>query len=145
MSMLRSLACAALLAAIPCAARGATCSFSTPGLAFGAYDPRSTVATRAVGTVQYTCSSSTWAYLAFSGGSSGDVNARQMVGPSDRLSYNLYKDAATTSVWGETFGTALVTQLGTSGSIPVYGSIPPRLDVAAGTYADTLTLTIFFL
>lgn len=145
MRPLRSLSCAVALALLPGAARAATCSFSTAGLAFGGYDPRSPVATRAVGTIQYTCSATTWAFLAFSGGSSGDVSARRMVGASDRLAYNLYKDAAATSVWGDALGTALVAQLGKGGSIPVYGVIPPGLDVAAGAYGDTLTLTILFL
>jgi spore coat protein U-like protein len=66
----------------------------------------------------------------------------------NRLDYNLYLDAARTIVWGDgTNGTATYTATPIDGqvvSIPVYGRIPPRQNVAAGSYGATIRVQLLF-
>ncbi len=67
---------------------------------------------------------------------------------SDALNYNLYLDAARTSIWGDgTGGTALFTVAIPSGkavNVTIFGRIPAGQDVAAGSYSDSIVVTIQF-
>ena len=67
----------------------------------------------------------------------------------ETLSYNLYLDAAAMSVWGNgTGGTQVYTRTrppyNTDVALTVYGRLPPGQDVTAGTYTDTVSVTINF-
>jgi spore coat protein U-like protein len=122
----------------------ALCWISASGPAFGAYDPLATTPVDAAGSVQYVCT--TPAQVSFSTGSSGNFGSRAMQGPQGALVYNLFVDAARTQVWGDgTAGTALPTvPAGLLRSVPVYGRIPARQNVAAGSYSDSLVVTFVF-
>jgi spore coat protein U-like protein len=72
-----------------------------------------------------------------------------MVSGGERLSYNLYRDAACTSIWGDgTGGTATYTNANpannTAINITVYGQVPAGQDVSAGVYSDTVSAVINF-
>lgn len=83
-------------------------------------------------------------------GTGSTVDARRMSGTvhsGDSLAYQLYKDPARTSIWGQQptgaasratvsldYGGGLGYQ---SGSIPIYGLIPPQTGVASGDYASS--------
>ena len=84
-------------------------------------------------------------------GTSGAIASRQLrrtAGP-DLLSYNVFRDALRSSVWGQTTGLDTVTQ---SVSVPnkssatllftIYGRIPGLQSVSAGSYQDNLLVTI---
>jgi spore coat protein U-like protein len=83
--------------------------------------------------------------------SSGSITARQMQksGGTDMLSYNIYRDATRLAVWGQTAGvdTMTITQnlpnkATTTVSFTLYGRINGLQNVSAGSYGDTLTVTI---
>jgi len=82
-------------------------------------------------------------------GGSGSFASRKMSSGVNLLNYNLYKAVSHTTVWGDgTGGTgiftdnALIEVLGTSIDHAIYGSIPAGQYVAAGSYTDTITVTV---
>jgi spore coat protein U-like protein len=120
---------------------------SATGVAFGPYDPLSATAVVSVGTVSFNCPPPTMAQLSLSAGGSGTFFPRGMSNPADpvRLEYNLYVDAAFTTVWGDgTGGTVSVPVPAKTKSLDVYGRIPPSQDVAVGTFSDTVIVTFNF-
>lgn len=148
---------ASLLAAIAFAmfavGHAVACTITAPGIAFGAYDPRSAAPDNGTGTITAVCPTSVTApVVQLSPGTSGTFTARRMVSGAWALNYNLYSDSARTAVWGDgTGGTAAVTL---SGGVvirgqqrftrTVYGRIAARQNVGAGSYGDTVFMTIVF-
>jgi spore coat protein U-like protein len=132
-----------------------SCSVSTAPVSFGIYDPLSPLPNTATGTVTVNCTVTlialweSWT-IALSQGNSGNFNSRHMLNGSSVLSYNLYTSAAYTTVWGDGSGSTAevsspVTLLqtgNTSVNYPVYGVIPTGQDRAAGTFMDTITVTV---
>jgi len=145
----------AVIALAPGAAMAApSCTINTlTSVAFGTYDPISPTPLDSVGTIVVHCTGgdATVTY-AISAGSSGSFSSRTMAGPSSSaLAYNLYTTAAYTSVWGDGTGGSVILgpitilQAETSGATSyIYGRMPAGQHVAAGTYAETLTLMITF-
>lgn len=74
------------------------------------------------------------------------INARAMTDGTDFVGYQLYQDATRTNVWGETIGTDTVASTGTGGAqaFTVYGRVPPQATPPAGTYNDTVTVTVTY-
>jgi spore coat protein U-like protein len=80
-------------------------------------------------------------------GSGATVTTRKMTGPaSATVNYTMYQDVANLLLWGNTIGTNTVAGVGTGLSIPytVYGSVPSQATPAAGTYTDTVTVTVTY-
>jgi spore coat protein U-like protein len=82
-------------------------------------------------------------------GSSGTFAPRALRNGTDQLAYNLFRDAALTSVWGDgTGGTSVFFKTNPHPIKPVvltiYGRIPSLQDVGAGSYADTIIVTANF-
>ncbi|WP_332816277.1 Csu type fimbrial protein [Ramlibacter sp.] len=85
-------------------------------------------------------------------GSVGTRRMRQLGGAGELLTYNLFRNAARSAVWGDTSG--VDTQVQTIPNVPsnnkgsasvtftVYGRIQPLQDVAVGTYTDSVLVTI---
>ena len=144
-----------LLLVAPVFATCATCicTLSSLGVVFGNYLP--TAASPATGQVSVTCllslgSSASVAYsLAFSSGN-GSYSNRQLSLGGSHLAYNLYTTSAGNIVWGDgTAGTGTVSDsytltLATVRNYQIYGSIPANQNVPAGSYADTITVTISY-
>ena len=67
---------------------------------------------------------------------------------ADRLAYNFYADPGGASVLGDGSGGTVTRSDRVLKNKPwivtIYGRIPPGQDVAAGSYSDTLTITINF-
>ena len=143
--------------------QAATCTVSTVGLAFGNYDPTSTTALTMIGTGTLNCTfllTGVSATVTLSAGSSGIFNQRTMLLASQILVYNLYADAGHTQVFGDgTAGTSSFTGCyagvtvscpgggaasGTSYSVPVYGLVRAGQNLSAGTFEDTITLTVTY-
>lgn len=136
------------------------------GVAFGAYDVFAAADTSGVGTVTVSASCRhnrrrryyTLTYtIALSPGGSGSFRPRLMSSGSARLQYNLYTDAGLTAIWGDGSGgsrtvTATIMASCNRGgnrcrgqqTTAVYGSIPAGQNVAAGSYADTITVTVTY-
>ncbi len=120
------------------------CALSGATFNFGQYTSGQPANLDAVGTINYAdCSGNVT--LELDGGQSGDVNARQLRAGSRRLSYQIYREAGRTSVWGRGANARLV-QFATaqSGRIEVFSRIPGGLVVEPGTYTDTIGVTLTF-
>lgn len=130
----------------------ADCTISVTGVAFGTYDPMGASQLDGTGSVRLDCRHNDDPIVSIGPGGSGNQAARRMANGADTLQYNLFTDAARTVTWGNgTGGTAThappVTQsvgLRRIRQSPIYGRIPPRQNVRAGTYSDSLFVTVSF-
>jgi spore coat protein U-like protein len=141
-------------------ASAVSCSIGVPALNFGNYDVFSSSALQSATTLTLGCAkvpgdpsgSLTVSFtIAISTGSSATYAQRTLANGANALRYNLYTDSARTLVWGDgSGGSQLVSDnLGLSNGNPqrtrnytVYGRIPALQDVAVGSYADTLLVTV---
>lgn len=64
---------------------------------------------------------------------------------SQAVTYGLYKDAARSQPWGSA-GTQLVTGSGAGAAqnLPVYGRVLPQSTPPAGSYTDTVVVTVTY-
>ena len=137
------------LAALPVAflstpAAAAICDVSSPGVNFGNYDPLSSSATDGVGNINVSCDAEVSFTITLSSGMASYAE-RHMIAGANVLAYNLYVDAARVMVWGDgTAGTSTVSATATIADRTVYGRLPPRQSVPAGSYIDTITVTITY-
>ena len=129
---------------LPGLAHAASCSVSVLNVAFGGYDVFQQQDTETTGSVNVTCDSSTSYAISLSAGL-GTFAARTMTNGSQQLDYNLFTDPQRLTIWGDgTSGTVTVSATATSGSYTVYGMIPARQNVRAGSYSDTITVTVTY-
>ncbi|MEO8999381.1 MAG: spore coat U domain-containing protein [Rhodanobacter sp.] len=143
----------------------ATCTISATGISFGSYDPTSGTAVTANGSLSFTCNNTLLGdtvTVTASTGSSGSYTNRTLVLGAQKLNYNIYVDSGYTSVFGNGTGGSYYLYacygLGSGSPCPVtggypsgttftgamYGLLPAGQDVSAGTYSDTITLTLTF-
>lgn len=135
------------------AAPASACTISSPGVAFGAYNPRATGNDDATGTISLDCAPSVTApVVQLAAGLSGIFSTRRMTSGSWQLNYNLFTNSARSIIWGTGIGGS-VSQTLSGGTVSggrrrfsrtVYGRIPPSQNVGAGSYSDTITLTVIF-
>ena len=126
------------------------CTVSATNLAFGVYDP-SAAANDKTSTITVTCTLATGYDIGLNAGvaAGATVTTRQMkesVLP-DQINYSLFSDASRTVNWGNTVGTDTVhvaSALGTPEVHTVYGRISTGQYVTAGSYADTITVTVTY-
>lgn len=121
------------------------------GVSFGAYDVFDPTPLRAAGSVTIRCNGN-WDYVVLiqlGAGSAGGFAPRQMRSGTATLAYNLFLDAAGGTVWGD--GSAGTRAWGPTSlpphhnhTIPVFGVVPARQDVAVGSYTDSVAVTIVF-
>ena len=141
------------------AAGTVSCSVSATGPIFGTYSPLSATPTYANGSVTATCTlvsgGATTVNLvsSYSTGASNSYALRSMLSGTNKLSYNLFYDAAYSQIRGDGTGGSQTggatfdltnsarTQSATS---VIYGRIPASQDVSAGAYADTIIVTITY-
>lgn len=130
--------------ALPVPAFAVTCTVTVVSVAFADYDVFATSATDTTGTVNVNCGSSTTYAIALSAGF-GTFASRVMTGGSNQLDYNLFTDSQRLTVWGDgTSGSATVSATAAGGTYTVYGRIPARQNVPAGSYSDTITVTVTY-
>ncbi|BBB14875.1 spore coat protein U [Candidatus Rickettsiella viridis] len=120
-------------------------------VAFGNYDPTSTTDNIAgQGVIPVTCTNGTSYTIGLNAGTftGATVTTRRMTGTSAAgLAYGLFQNTGRTTNWGNTPGTdtpAAVVATGTSQSVNVYGKITALQAVAAGSYSDSVTITVNF-
>jgi spore coat protein U-like protein len=145
-----------LLLASPVQAR--TCElWQVTGLAFGNYFPMAVGPLDTTSEIRVRCRGRSLpgqqdAYvIRIDGGASTNPQNRYMESGLQQLQYNIYKDAARTSIWGDGTGgpTPLVQPIpGNRNAFnqrhTVYGRIFPLQDPGGGTYSDIVTVTIEF-
>lgn len=155
-------AACALLAGVAAAPAGAaSCSLSVGALNFGAYDVFAGGDLAANADVVVSCRRVAGdpvpvlvGYeVALSTGSAGSYVQRRMQSGVNGLGYNLYTSNNYSQVWGNGSGsTRTVSGLFLFGSSTapstrrhtMYGRVPARQDVAVGTYADNVLVTVTY-
>jgi spore coat protein U-like protein len=79
-------------------------------------------------------------------GGSSTFTPRRMIKGTEPLTYNLYLNAARTTIWGDgTGGTSRYSDPNPPNKdtiVTIYGRVPAGQDVTAGAYTDTVTATI---
>lgn len=122
-----------------------SCTVSAANLSFGTYDR--TLGNTATAIITANCTLGTTYSLALDFGGAVDANSRVMDdGGGSELSYQLYQNALRTTVWG-TGGDAKTGLTGTGlddVTNIVYGSVPSGQNKAAGSYTDTVTVTLTY-
>ena len=129
-----------------------SCSIvTTSGVSFGAYEARKTTAVESTGLVAFECrgvASGDMIMIQLGRDTAGSFVPRRMHHGAAKLEYNLYLDAARTRVWGDgTAGTnaySVHPSNGRTTSVPIFGQIPARQDVAPGHYHDQVLLTVLY-
>jgi spore coat protein U-like protein len=119
------------------------CSVTAGTLGFGAYSGAEALAAAAVSV---NCSSGGTYQVSLGAGANLSSGTRRMAGPaSSFLAYQLFRDPARSLAWGD--GTALGARVSGTGSgatqtLTVYGRIPAGQSAAAGSYADSVVVTV---
>lgn len=124
----------------------ASCSVNGGNLNFSSYDPLSASPTDGTLQISVACTKGATATIGLSTGSNPNAGVRRMTNGTDYLSYELYKDASRTTVWGDT-GANLLTYLSStnvSQLFSVEGRITAGQNVPAGSFSDTVTITVTF-
>jgi len=144
----------AMLSAQPSWALLQSCDVTATSLPFGVYDPTSPSPLNATGTITVNCSVALIGLLAswtltLSPGSSATYTPRRLTNGVQTLQYNIFTSAAHSTIWGDgSGGTGAVSDSRTlivgnnSAQYTLYGRIAPLQDVHAGSYSDTLIVTI---
>jgi spore coat protein U-like protein len=125
-------------------ARAASCrSISVTALAFGAYNVYNAVPTDSAGTISYSCPPPTTPTVTIDQGLAFANGRRRMTRApaTDWLSYDIFVDAARTTVWSST---PVAVPAGNAASVPYYARIYALQDVQVGSYSDTLVVTFNF-
>lgn len=143
------LVCCTLALALSGALHAATCSVNASPVAFGAYSPFNLLPLDTTGDIQVSCSDVLLAMsytLRLDPGGGGSYAPRRLAGGGYSLDYNLYTDPARTLIWGDGSASTLTVTgaFAVSGTAnhPVHGRVFARQNVASGSYADTITVTI---
>lgn len=145
---------AMLMLLAPAGAQADECTVSATAVAFGVYNPFSASPLDTTGTVTVHCfgflfENANYTIRFSTGGGAG--YARRMSSGSALLSYQLYRNAARTEIWGDGSGgtfTIAVNQNYTAEiyiNHTVYGRIPAsQTTVSPGSYTDTITVTVTY-
>ena len=131
-----------------------SCDVTATSVPFGTYDPTSPSPLDATGTITVSCSVAlvgllaSWT-LALSPGNSATYSPRRLSNGAATLQYNIFTTAAHSTVWGNGSGSTsvlsdsrLLLVGNNSAQYTVYGRISPRQDVRAGSYSDSIVVTI---
>jgi len=145
----RTMVITAAIAAVPVHARAACTIIYTASLAFGTYDPFSATPLDTTGSVWYTCTNSPGVTITVNTGSSGSYSQRTMRSGANTLGYNVYIDAARTMIWGDGTPPSVIGPGATTNFLGItiatlYGRVPAGQDAVAGTFSDTLVLSVNF-
>ena len=152
--MIRRIVLATLLFILAASAANAkpTCTLSATGVAFGEFSGSRLTSFGAI-VVHCTGNGRADYEVELSTGRIGDIRAaRNEQRLANRLSYNLYRDAGASEIWGDgSRGTRVVSgridmdhQDFLTFSIPVYGKVPAQPEPAPGNYSDIIVATMTY-
>ena len=82
--------------------------------------------------------------VSLSASANGAYRPRQMTSGANTLNYDLYSDAAMTTLWGVGADSRPVPAGGGTTTVPLYGRIFALQDAAVGSYSDTIVVTFNF-
>jgi spore coat protein U-like protein len=126
------------------------CTVGATPLAFGAPTSIGGTDIDATSTISLVCTNGATYTVGLDAGTNVNGSQRRMSNGAATpvyVPYGIFKDAAYTTNWGNTGTAAQSGTAGTSGlvSLTAYGRIPSSAaSVAAGTYTDTVTVTVTF-
>jgi len=131
---------------VPAAARAASCQNLSAMLTFGPtpYNVYSATDTTQVGSISYKCPQPLSPVVSLSASANGAYRPRQMTSGANTLNYDLYSDAAMTTLWGVGADSRPVPAGGGTTTVPLYGRIFALQDAAVGSYSDTIVVTFNF-
>lgn len=120
-----------------------SCTLSVAALDFGTM---STLADAVDGatTITADCTSDTAYSISLDQGHGYADGMRHMSNAGAAIAYGVYRDPARTAAWTDGAGAEAGTGVGVAQEIPVYGRIPSQQTPHAGTYADTVIVTITY-
>jgi len=145
-----------LLLDMATAARAQSCTVSATPISFPAYNAVSGLASDAASVVTTTCTGLVYIGVTYEvrldAGQSGNLLGRRMrhSTASSELGYQIYLNAAHTTVWGDGVqgssftGTMLLGVLTRIETRTVYGRIPASQQVTSGTYSDAPVMTVIY-
>jgi spore coat protein U-like protein len=132
------------------------CDVTATSLNFGGYDIFSQVSLDSTASIDVTCNipsknpqAPLTVIVSLSTGNSGNYAQRwmQSAGP-DNLRYNLYTNASMSTIWGDGGGSSSTQIAFVTKDMPwqatIYSRIPAQQNIRAGSYSDTITVTIDF-
>lgn len=132
-------------------AKAQSCTISTrANVVFGNYSVYTATPVTATGRIRINCNAATNSVTVdLSRGNAPSFIPRYMLKGIEHLNYNLYLDAARTTIWGDNTGGTVHygptnPPNGTNVTIRIYGQIPALQDVSAGAYTDSITATANF-
>jgi spore coat protein U-like protein len=143
--------CDAAVAAPKCNGGGNPAVVSASSLNFGSYNAASASPTDANVTVAVFCASIFRELPAFtvalSRGGAPSYTPRTLASGANTLNYNIFTTSGYTTIWGD--GTGGTSTLGNGGGTWIvlftgFGRIPVGQYVAAGSYTDTITVTVTY-
>lgn len=148
----------ALLAFGPAAGAQTVCTLlGGASLAFAPYDTLAAGPSDSLASVQVRCSRSggpqnVTVSLAVGGGTNGTVSNRRMARttvPADFLDYGLFRDSGRSANWGTTDGVdtgtvrlSISNNSSATATFTIYARLRALQNVYAGSYSDTVTLTL---
>ena len=123
-----------------------SCTVSGATLDFGTYTSGQTGALTGFTQIAYSACPAGQLRFQLDGGTNGTTTARKLAnGSGGLLNYAIFRDSARTQNFGQGTDARLLTlSAAGSGNVSVYGRIPADQAVAAGTYTDTVVITLDF-
>jgi spore coat protein U-like protein len=146
-----------VLAAPGRAATTVSCTAAATGIAFGLYNPLAAAPNPSTGSLKVTCtgrgtgSANVTLNVTLSTGLSNSYAARKMFSGANSLNYNIYWSTAYDQIIGDGSGGSFAgstqpftVQAGGSNFATgtFFGLAPAGQDVAPGSYADVITVTV---
>lgn len=130
----------------------ASCTVNNATLAFGNYDPVSANVTAPLDqqvALNWNCTNTTPAHIRLGQGTNPALTStdliplRQMANGTNMLAYFLYSDTGRSTVWENNTGVA-VTGSGVAQNSNVYGRVTGGQNVPAGSYTDSVVITLSY-
>ncbi|WP_315762686.1 spore coat U domain-containing protein [Sphingomonas sp. Y38-1Y] len=116
-------------------------AFGNTGVIQTAITSTSTIGVQCTNTTPYNIG------LNAGAGSGATVAARRMTsGAGATVTYELFRDPARSQIWGNTAGTDTLAGIGNGAvqTLTVYGRVPAQTTPAAGSYTDTVQVTVTY-
>ncbi|HEY0973298.1 MAG TPA: spore coat protein U domain-containing protein [Solimonas sp.] len=113
--------------------------FGTQGLLTSAIDTTATISPQCTNTTPY--------QIGLDNGLYASGNMRRMRSGANRhVTYELYRDTGRNQRWGNTqnVDTVTATGSGSAQNVTIYGRVAPQATPTAGSYSDTVTVTITY-
>jgi spore coat protein U-like protein len=123
-----------------------SCTVAGATLDFGSYTSGQTGSLTGFTQIAYSNCPAGQLRFQLDGGTNGTTTARRLAnGSGGLLNYGIYRDSARTQNFGQAGDSRLIDLAAAgSGNVSVYGLIPAGQAVAAGTYTDTVVITLDF-